>query len=143
MSTKQDKAKVSNALSAVLGSSVSREVIDQWPEVLDQMAEGDRITNLDVLVHKLMKLALDPSKANQWAIDMIVSYTEGKPTQAEKPDPHRRRIAERLNDITVSNINNLAQQAIKRKPDPAEGAAGPAAKLLDLPHRGRHGAEGD
>jgi hypothetical protein len=143
--------KLTQLIKRELGKKASINE-DLTQEQIDAVAQGHRIpTKAEVLVAKLVRMAIDPNKSNQAAVEMVFDRVEGRPIQAPPPDTGSREVEERLDDLTKQHLNDLAgafQRGDKKPSDlteqPASSgpiaatvrAAGPAARLLDLPQDG-------
>ena len=101
-----------------------------------------------LLVDKIVSLALNPEKANQWAVELIWGYVEGKPVQGSPKREDSRVIEERIDDITTQHLNSLTASFAKpagQKPsdiDVAVGTDGRATGDMDVPGDGPPGPEG-
>ncbi len=98
-------------LRKALGERVAVELLDGYPELVNRLAEGMAAPQVaEVLTAKLVRLALDPAKANRWVVEMIYAYVAGKPAQTTDDSDQGRHIEGRLDDITTEHLNALAQQ---------------------------------
>ncbi|MCC7147127.1 MAG: hypothetical protein IT443_11835 [Phycisphaeraceae bacterium] len=143
------RRKLSQLLADALGQKASSELLSQCPDLLKQIQAGQEIPTIaELLVAKVVQLALDPAKQNQWAVEMIFDRVEGKPVAGIAPDDQGRPIEDRLDDITGQYINELADRFVRAKrseeaaetrdrdqrPAPvAEPPSGRPSPLLDLP----------
>jgi hypothetical protein len=139
------RARLNVLLKDLLGQRATVKLLKEVePDLLREMSAGAKApTMAELLVKKVVKLALDPEKPNQWAVELIFDRVEGKPVGGAPPTDDGRQIEERLDDVTTQHLNAIASQFSRRTPgelaggdgEPAAeaGADGPAAKLLDLP----------
>lgn len=138
------RAQLSERIRSLLGSPATVDMLDGWTEILENMAAGEPAPLVaDMIAMKVVKLAIDPKKQNQWAIATILDRTEGKAGQGAPPDTSGRRFKEKMDDVTTHHLNTLAGQFIKNHAgvaidearEPQEAAAGPVANpLMDLPN---------
>ena len=101
------------------------------------------VTNGDVLVDKIMKLAVE---GKQWAMQLVFDYVEGKPAQASTEDAESRQTEQRLDEISSEHLNQFAEQVIGRGTDAGGESSGddparPVSRLMDLPKNGTGGTE--
>lgn len=101
---------LTETIRSLLGHPVPPELLQELePELFKKLSAGMRCpTGIDLLAKKLVRLALDPKKSNQWAINMIYERLEGKAAQGEPVSDEGRQISERLNELTTAKLNSLA-----------------------------------
>lgn len=145
---KQKKDGLRHALVArlkkVLGETATKELLQACqPKQLEKLKPGQDFPMVaELLVDKIVIFALDTSAANQWAVELVWSYIEGRPVQGLPKRDDGRHIEEHLNDITRQHINSLAatidgnRPAVPAAPEAEDRTPGPASRLMDLPgHR--------
>lgn len=147
---KRRDTKLSKWLRELLGRNAPIDFQDQ----AELLAGEPGKTNAEVIAEAVVAAARE---GKQWAIELVHDRTEGKPVQAVKADEGDRSVEERINDVTVQHLNDLAAklgnigdspapplsadpQPEPDAPEPHANAAGsghpaaaPAHKLLDLP----------
>jgi hypothetical protein len=152
---KRRDAKLSRWLKELLGRNAPIEIQD-----IDELADGQPgKTNAEALAEIIVREAV--VNKERWAIELIADRTEGKPVQAVKNDEGDRTTEERIADVTVAHLNQLAGSVGKpggagdgQRPhagtgepaepphpdraDPGDRAPRPARPLLDLPPDGDH-----
>ncbi len=152
---KRRDTKLSKWLRELLGRNAPIEFQDQ----AELLAGEPGKTNAEIIAEAVVAAARE---GKQWAIELVHDRTEGKPVQAIKPDEGDRSVEERINDVTVQHLNDLAVRFADggsgaapagpvgadsvAEPDdpesdahatrPGDTAAAPARKLLDLPKDG-------
>lgn len=115
------------------------DVEDLPPDLQAAMADGNRQPNYgELLVHKVVKLAVSPGKIHQFAIELIFDRVEGKSVQSVPVnDTATEATEERLRDITRQHLNDIAGQFVAAERAGVAAAAGPpagpASRLLALP----------
>ena len=159
---KRRDTKLSKWLRELLGRNAPIEFQDQ----AELLAGEPGKTNAEIIAEAVVAAARE---GKQWAIELVHDRTEGKPVQAVKADEGDRSVEERITDVTVQHLNDLAARfadagpapagpvgadsdAQPDDPEPHADAAGPghtatapARKLLDLPkdgHRDSQDAQG-
>lgn len=147
---KQEKVDLTAALRRLLGERASAKLLKECdPDLLAQLTAGAQAPTVgDLLVKKVLKLALDPDKSNQWAVELVYERMEGKPAPGLAIKADGRKIEERLDDITTEHLNSLAAGFARKEPPDLDGGgevegdpAGPVARLLDLPGNKPAGSE--
>lgn len=144
------RRKLTHLMKEMLGKNATAELMKEVaPEMLEQLRPNDTLPTIaDLLVGKIVKLALDPKKSNQWAVEIIYDRVEGRAIQGEPPREDGRVHEERLRDIGRTQLNAIAAQFTQDEPGRLGGAeakdepAGPARKLLDLSKNRAARAEG-
>ena len=150
---KRRDTKLSKWLRELLGKNAPIEFQDQAELLSGEPGK----TNAEIIAEAVVAAARE---GKQWAIELVHDRTEGKPVQAIKPDDGDRSVEERINDVTVQHLNDLAAKLGNAgdpppapvgadsvaEPDdpephadpsgPGHAAAAPARKLLDLPKDG-------
>ncbi len=92
-----------------LARPVPVELLDDWPEIQNAMAEGQPAPQTaEVLVAKIIRYAVERGKANTWAVEMIYEYVVGKPQLAPQDGDSGRHFDEKLEDVTTDHLNSLA-----------------------------------
>ena len=67
------------------------------PELLEQLKAGMAVPTIaDLLVQKIVRLALDKKKSNQWAVELVMDRIEGKAVKGQPMREDGRLIEERL-----------------------------------------------
>lgn len=147
---KRRDTKLSKWLKELLGRNAPEVFQD-----IQELAEGyPGKTNAEVIAEKVIEAARD---GKQWAIELVHDRTEGKPVQAVKPDEGDRTTEERIEDVTVHHLNDLARKlaTVGAGPDPesddsgadrdqarpATDAPGAARNPLDLPEDGHRDSQ--
>jgi hypothetical protein len=147
---KRRDTKLSKWLKEILGKNAPIEF-----QIEDDLLSGHPgRTNAEVIADAVIAEA---RKGKQWAIEVVYDRTEGKPVQAIKQDDGDRTFEERITDVTVKHLNDIAahRSAPAAKPpvgadspppddagtaEPAavagERPARPARDFLDLPQNG-------
>jgi hypothetical protein len=155
---KRRDAKLSRWLKEILGRSAPIDV-----QSIDELAEGNPgKTNAEVLAEIVVREAV--VNKERWAIELIADRTEGKPVSAAKDEGGDRTTEERIADVTVAHLNDLAARVGKPpvrsdderadagaaepaerpdadRPRPRDRTAPPARGLLDLPPDGDHDSQ--
>ncbi len=140
--SKRIKKRISDALKELVGSPAPVEMLDAYPELVEQMAEGEPAPTIGrVIALKVLRYAMDGTRPNQWAVELVFDRVEGKAIQQQAGDG-REHIEERLDDISRKHLDDLAAvAATSARASQAEGSPdGRVANPLDaLPsHRARH-----
>lgn len=142
------RADLNAKLKAALGHTATVELLKVVnPKLLEQLRAGVQMPRVaDLLVDKIIKLALDPAKANQWAVELVWDRSEGRAVAGQAPENDGRKIEDRLNVISKEHLNAIATQFSTEKWQKAEeenrnqATADPAPGLppglLDLPSHG-------
>jgi uncharacterized membrane-anchored protein YjiN (DUF445 family) len=139
------RTKVTEMLKRMLGERATYELVSEVaPELLAELTANKNVpTVADLLIRKVIRLALDKDKGNQWAVELIFDRVEGKSVAGEPVRQDSRVVEDRLDDITREHLNSIAAQFAKRAKDELGGdkkaenrPAGPAGRLLDL-HKNR------
>jgi hypothetical protein len=136
----KDKVNLSSVLRRLLGERATIELIEECdPEFLKAAKAGMAMPTLaEMLVKKLVRLALDPKKPNQWAFELIYDRLEGKAVQGAPPSDSGRKVNDQLDAVTTEHLNSLASAFSNRPVTVGAGAdappiaAGPAGRLLGL-----------
>ena len=148
---KSRKAQLAETLKRVLGQRATVELLKQCdPKMLADMSVGKQFpTVAELLVNKVVRLALDPNKSHQWAVELIFDRVEGKPVRGEMVRSEDRGIEDKLDAVTTEHLNRLAAQFAEdakaelvgsdKTPD---GPDRPAKNILDLPGNRPGGAKG-
>lgn len=144
------KRKLTQLMKEMLGKNATAELMREIaPEMLAELRPDDTVPTIaQLLVGKIVRLALDPKKSNQWAVEIIWDRVEGRAIQGEPPRDDGRAHEEKLRDIDRAHLNAIAAQFTADEPGRLAGAeaedepAGPAQKLLDLSKNRAAGAEG-
>lgn len=135
------RVKIAETLKRVLGEHATYELVKEVaPELLEELAVGKIAPSVaDLLVRKVVRLALDKEKSNQWAVELIFDRVEGKSVAGQPIREDGRIVEDRLDDLTREHLNSIAAQFAQRAKDrlvggseAADRAAGPASKLMDL-----------
>lgn len=135
---KSPKMQLSEKLREMINRAVPIRMLQEVaPELIDELQAGMPVPLVaDLIVDKLIKLAIDPKRPNQWALELIWERMEGKAAQGQPPDDQGRLLEERLDDITTQHLNAIATQYAKSHRDgqPAvkEQPLGPDTGNLDL-----------
>lgn len=112
-SPSKQRDKLSDLLRQMLGTTASPEMLahaDKDGMLLKRMQQGDSLPTLSrLLAQKVIRLALDPDKAYQWAVELCFDRTEGKPVAAEQVK-ERRKVLDRLDDITAKQIDAITDK---------------------------------
>lgn len=142
---KSDRQMLSGILKKMLGERASSELLKQCdPELAKQLTPGMELpTVADLVAKKIIKLALDPEKAYQWAVEILFDRMEGKAAQGVPIKADSRVLENKLNDITTQHLNSIAVEFAKESAgqladqrEVTDESDGPAAKLLDLSNDG-------
>ncbi len=138
---KSDKARLTEIIKQMLGERVTIKLLEEIdPELLKELQAGKAVpTVADMLAKKVIRLALDPQKSNQWAVELIFDRLEGKAPKGTPMREDGRVIEERLDAITTEHLNSLAAQFARQTTvefgsgsEIEDTTSGPASKLLDL-----------
>lgn len=140
MAKASERKKLSTLLRELLGKRAPMDLLKEIdPDLVTQMEAGVPAPTLAELVaKKVVRLALDPQKQSQWAVELVFDRTEGKAVQGAAMKDDGRDTEKRLSDLTTEHLNSLAatyaKSAKPRRPEaePQAEASGPASKLLDL-----------
>jgi hypothetical protein len=139
------RAKLVDTMKVMLGERATVKLLNEIdPGLIASIRAGTPVPTLaELLVDKVIKLALDPKRANQWAVELIFDRVEGKSVKGQAIREDGRQIEERLDEITTEHLNSLAAQFAKNEPGELverrnieDRTPGPASKLLDL-HKDR------
>jgi hypothetical protein len=131
----QLKQLLSKHLTAMVGDKIApEELMEVDPEVYQTcLATGDWPGIGELLVRKILRLALSSEKANQWAVELVFDRLEGRAGTAAPPVDTGRVIEDRLDGVTTDHLNSLAKIAgAEADEELAEGADRPTAKLLEM-----------
>lgn len=121
MSPKPDRRKLSEIIRETLGSLAPPSLLVDRA-IIDAMIEGAPAPRIaDLLVNKVVKLALDPDKANQWAVELIFDRVEGKASPVMVSDQEGRQIDERIENVSVAHLNSLAKRFVETRGNLPEG----------------------
>ena len=130
---KSDKltAKLSEIMKEAVGKKASTGLLQELefdPEELRKITSGKLPvpTIAQLIVQKIIRMALTPTRSNQWCVEMVWERTEGKAPSSPALTDDGRGTEERLNDITTSHLNALAEDSI---------AAAAEAHTEELPSR--------
>src|SRR5438309_1938024 len=105
---RRDRA-LSRWLKEILGRAAPIDFQD-----VDSMAGGDPgKTNAEVVAELIVREAC---KGERWAIEILADRTEGKPVQAVKQEGEDRSVEERIEDVTVAHLNDLAGAGVGAGP---------------------------
>lgn len=148
MSTAKEKRELTKLLKKKLGDRIPVELLTDlgYKELVDEMADGvPSPTFAEVLAQKIMRLAIDPKKSNQWAAELIFDRIEGKAVQVQGQTDNGRNIRERLDDISSKHINEAIARHGKAKSDGGdkleiESDRPVANPLMDLPQERNRGS---
>lgn len=144
MAKKPGKVKLTELLRDMLGERATKELLEVVdPDFLKELKKGKSIpTVADLLVKKIVRYALDPSKAYQWAVEMIWNYNEGKPAMGSPVTDDGREFDEQMDDLTREHLNSMAAQFSKSaaeqllteaaEPSGKDDGGGPANRLLSI-----------
>jgi hypothetical protein len=147
--------RLTDNLRELLGKQATKKLLQEVaPEVLAGLSAGSKLPTLAALIaKKVVQLALDPKRDNQWAVELIWDRVEGKAVQGAPVSDGGRRIHEHLDSITRDHLNALtgaiarsakAAEAERRAgAETASGPPGPPAGRVDLPADGAEGPEVD
>jgi len=138
--TEQLKHALVARLKKVLGENATKQLVESCqPELLKRLKPGQTMpTVAELLVDKIVTFALDKTKANQWAVDLVFSYIEGRPVQGLPKRDDGKHVEEQLDDITKQHLNILAASITgnaRKEPASIESqdrTPGPASKLVGL-----------
>lgn len=147
MAQSELKVKLTEHIKSLLGQRATGELLKEVdPALLAEMQADAEMPTLAALVaKKVIRLALDPQKSHQWAVELIMDRTEGRAVQGAPPKEDGRIIQEKLDNLTREHINSLTTKfaevtaaSVKEfeESQPSDDDAGPAARLLDLPRNG-------
>ncbi len=149
----KSKAALRDLLKNLMDAPVTPAMLDAIDEngvIKRKMKEKHQVpTVAELVVEKIVRLALDPVKAYQWAIELIWERMEGKPSLGIPVSDDGRVLDHKLDGLTTEQLNRIAGSFEADKPgrelgpDTAqERPAGPAAKLLEMQSDGTHRAQG-
>lgn len=143
--TAADRRRVGVLLRQYLGQSAPAELIAECaPELARRIQAGRRAPAVaDLLVNKLVRFALDPKKANEWACKLILEYNEGRAPVGLLDTDDGRDLERSLQAIDAEHLNAIAEAVRKAAatatPNPAatDLAPGlPVAEVGDVPEDG-------
>lgn len=118
--------KISRLLKEALGKAAPPDLIEQCaPELLSSLKAGARMPLVaDLIVSKVVKLALDPKKDCRWAVELIFDRTEGRaPIAAE--DDRMDVVEDKLDGISNEHLNAIAEKFTRSAPLGADRAEPP------------------
>ena len=137
-----NKVRLANTLKSMLGERASMEMLKECaPELLKALGPGKNVpTVAELLAQKVIALALDPKKSNQWAVELIFDRVEGKAVKGAEVMEAYRDVEDKLDELTTEHLNSIAAKFAKNAPAELGGgeykaedrAAGSANKLLDM-----------
>lgn len=117
---------------------------DQAPlELFEGMTDDQRLelesggkwpTNGVMVMRKIVQLA---AAGTAWATEIVMSYIEGKPGTVPQVDHDSRVMDERINAISVSHLNRIADACVANDADRPV-----AAEAVAVPGDGPAGTEG-
>jgi hypothetical protein len=112
----QLKIKLAETLKELLGQIASAKLLAEVdPELLKELTAGKTAPTIaELVVKKVIRLALDPKTQCQWAIELIFERVEGKAVQGSPLREDGRMIEDRLDDITREHLNSLAATFAKQ-----------------------------
>lgn len=122
MAKKTARQKLGDYLKSMIGQPAPVEMLDGWQDIINEMAEGKSAPLIaELIAMKVLKAAVDPSRPNQWAVELVFDRVDGKAIQQNSGEG-RDVIEERLDDISRQHLNDLAALST------ADAAAGPEAE---------------
>jgi hypothetical protein len=155
---KTAQQQLGEMLQEAIFQPATKDMVDEYDELRDLMAEGHRISCAHILVQKIIGIACG-KKSAQWAIDFIFDRLEGKAAPGVAPDKSGRDIEAKLDKITQGHLNELAESFAKgrdepntpehsraagrEEPEATEETPGSTKGFLDLPSHRPRGPEGD
>jgi len=152
MAKKSARARLSEHIRHLLGSNATVKLLRVVaPEVLDELKPGMKMPQVsELLAEKVVQLALDPSKSNQWAVEMVFDRSEGRVVQGIPLREDGRVTEDRLNEYTTHHLNALAASFTTRSesedeanPPHEDPTTGRDPALLDLPSNRVSGTQAD
>lgn len=143
------RTRLSDALREMLGQKASVQLVKEVaPELMNQLTAGKSLPTIaELLVKKVVGMALDPKRQCQWAVELIFDRMEGKAVQGAAVREDARITEEKLDDLTAEHLNSIAAEFSKDAArelagsDAEDAAHRPAADDLDLPDDGADGPE--
>lgn len=150
MAKKKLTKRLTSIIKDMLGERASISLIKEIdPELLKELQSGKPAPLVaELLAKKVIKLALDPKKSNQWAVELIFDRLEGRAAQGAPMREDGRNIERRLDDLSTEHLNSVAADFAKATREraaekTADEADGPTARLLDLSRDRAADPEGD
>ena len=140
-----ERTQLLGIIKKMLGERASMELLKEVaPDIIPELKNGTPVPVVaELLVNKVVRLALDPKKSNQWAVELIFDRVEGKAVQGRPIREDGRVLEDRLDEVTATHLNSIAAKFAKQaaselssRGEAENKPAGPAAKLLDL-HKNR------
>ena len=135
--------QISELLGDLLDKPCDVDDLEGYDEVLTEIGAGTPAPKVaELLAKKIVSLALDSKKTNQWAIEMLLDRTEGKSVQGKPKTDDGRQIEEKLSDISIKHLNQIAGTTEAARPagpakQEAKGTkARPVSRLVALPKNG-------
>lgn len=117
----EPKKRRDTKLSKWLRELLGRNAPIEFQEQAELLAGEPGKTNAEVIAEAVLAAARE---GKQWAIELVHDRTEGKPVQAIKPDEGDRSVEERINDVTVQHLNDLANGLAAKLGDSGGGNTG-------------------
>lgn len=136
--------QLSEAIRRLLGQKPDEEFMAETDEsTISSIRDGQDVRVYDLIAKKICMWAADPKKANQWAVEMVMDRMEGKPGRGAPPKEDGRELDDKLDEITVEKLNQIAAsesteesgnaRSSREGSNTSERADRPASRLLDLP----------
>lgn len=147
---KSAKARLSEHIRHLLSGHASPRLLEKVaPELLQELKPGMKMPQVsELLAQKVLDLALDPCKANQWAVEMVFDRSEGRSVQGIPLREDGRVTEDKLNEYTTHHLNALANKFTARSEGENEDyqasedpTTGRVAQDLDLPSNRVGGAQ--
>lgn len=138
-----DNRRLSDILKGMLGKKATAELLREVdPDLLTRLRAGmETPTVAELVAKKIIRLAMDPKKSNQWAVELILDRMEGRSPKAPPLREDAGVTEEKLDALTAEHLNSIASSFArdsaagndgKAEPPAEETTDGPAAKLLGL-----------
>ena len=152
MAKKSPKTRLSEHIRHLLSGYATPEIMREVaPELLSKLKPGMSMPLLsELLAQKVISLALDKDRPNQWAIEMVFDRSEGKSVQGIPLREDGRVTEGKLDEYTIHHLNAISagfaagiegDQEVSQTP--ADGALGSTPGKLDLSSNRVGCSEGD
>ena len=110
---KKRSQKVSDVIKQLLQSEADDKLIETvCPEMAGEFAGISTPTIAELLAQKIVVMALDHKKPNEWAVTMVLDRAEGKAVQGDKPNAADEIIEDKLTRASTQHINHISKAVI-------------------------------
>ena len=105
--------KVSDVIKGLLKEKADDKLLQKvCPEIAGDYAGLNPPTIAELLGQKIIVMALDHAKPNEWAVNMVLDRAEGKAVQGDKPNAADEIIEDKLTRASTQHINHISAAVI-------------------------------